>query len=591
MQEIDTLNWSTPKQVNTRNGPCLVKTAPPSEGFWNLYREHKEALQSAGFSISKFGGEWAVNWWMRGTEFLYPHIVEDIQSESLEPLPLLPLGNETGFKSWQPPLVQTIVAAMKEYQCSLNGCGTGVGKTFITLGAQRERERRLLIVCPKVIVPQWERACYAMGVKYVGVYGWEWMKTGKTPWGKWDKDSGKGKKKGKTDFRWWLPDDVDVVFDECHRAKAMDTQNAAMVISAKDQGVRMFLLSATIANDPTKMRATGYALGLHNDGQDYYKWMARHGVVRKQFIVGVGGKMTYDGVGSMDSEDEARPSRRRISILKFEGGERHLKAIHNSIFPRKGCRLVAEDIADFPETQIIAEPYELEEAGEIRAAYEEMADNIADIEGDRDMEGAQRQANILVEILRARQKVELLKIPLMISLTSDAEENGMSIIIAVNFKETMAQLCKALKIKAMIAGISTGRAISPGYSMDKRQQAMDDFQSNKINKIIGITAAMREGLDLHDVHGGHPRLSLISPPQSADQLKQVLGRPHRAGGLTKSVQRILYAAGTIEEQVCEGLATKLDQLDLIMDGDLSAGMFPDGYSDLRPDEEEQGALL
>jgi hypothetical protein len=86
MKEIDELKWSAPKEVQTRNGPCLVKAAPPSEAFWNLYREHKEELQSAGFSISKFGGDWAVNWWMRGTEFHYPKIVEDIQSEVLEPL-------------------------------------------------------------------------------------------------------------------------------------------------------------------------------------------------------------------------------------------------------------------------------------------------------------------------------------------------------------------------------------------------------------------------------------------------------------------------------------------------------------------------
>jgi hypothetical protein len=52
-------------------------------------------------------------------------------------------------------------------------------------------------------------------------------------------------------------------------------------------------------------------------------------------------------------------------------------------------------------------------------------------------------------------------------------------------------------------------------------------------------------------------------------LKQVLGRVHRAGGKTKSVQYIVYAAGIhIEEKTCNSLDDKLKRMDLLSDGEI-----------------------
>jgi len=76
-------------------------------------------------------------------------------------------------------------------------------------------------------------------------------------------------------------------------------------------------------------------------------------------------------------------------------------------------------------------------------------------------------------------------------------------------------------------------------------------------------------LSLHDLNGNYPRISLISPTPSAIDLKQCLGRVWREGAKTKSIQRIVFVANTVEEEVCDKLRTKLENLDLINDGDLS----------------------
>jgi hypothetical protein len=63
-------------------------------------------------------------------------------------------------------------------------------------------------------------------------------------------------------------------------------------------------------------------------------------------------------------------------------------------------------------------------------------------------------------------------------------------------------------------------------------------------------------------------VALIFPQPSAYDLKQVLGRVHRAGGTTKSLQYIIYAAGVpIEEDTCNSLDRKLKNMDLIADGE------------------------
>jgi hypothetical protein len=99
--------------------------------------------------------------------------------------------------------------------------------------------------------------------------------------------------------------------------------------------------------------------------------------------------------------------------------------------------------------------------------------------------------------------------------------------------------------------------------------------------IIGIIQACREGLNLHDLNGNHPRVALIMPCPSIFDTRQVLGRVHRAGGKSRSIQYLVYAASVpIEESICEKLDEKLKRLDLLSDGEIDATI------SLAPKEEE-----
>ena len=75
-------------------------------------------------------------------------------------------------------------------------------------------------------------------------------------------------------------------------------------------------------------------------------------------------------------------------------------------------------------------------------------------------------------------------------------------------------------------------------------------------------------MSIHDLHGNHPRITLLSPTFNATELVQALGRVHRAGAKTKSLQRIVYIANTVEEKIADKLEKKIKNLNNLNNGDL-----------------------
>jgi hypothetical protein len=52
-------------------------------------------------------------------------------------------------------------------------------------------------------------------------------------------------------------------------------------------------------------------------------------------------------------------------------------------------------------------------------------------------------------------------------------------------------------------------------------------------------------------------------------MRQSTGRVWRDSSKSKSIQKIVFVAGTVEEDVCKSVQSKLSNLDLLNDGDLS----------------------
>jgi superfamily II DNA or RNA helicase len=392
----------------------------------------------------------------------------------------------------------------------LDASDTGTGKTYTALAACRMAGFRPLVVCPKGVIPSWHRVAEFLGVDPVDVLNYEKIIRGNTQW----------LKSAKRQFAWQVPMDVAIIMDEAHRCGGYDTLNSKMCAQTKAYRIPTLLLSATLADSPLKMKAAGYLFGLHNY-RDSMRWMLNNGCYRN----------TWGGL-SPGTGAQVKDVMRRLNA--------HL-------FPDYGVRVRIVDLPDFPETQITAELYQVAKPREIDKIYEEMSARLMDAAGNK-----------LVVQLRARQQVEYLKVPVFRELALDFMDEGMSVVVFVSFRETLTQLRHHFPDASIIHGEQTDR-----------QQNIDRFQADETRIILCTISAGGTGLSLHDLRGHHPRVALISPTFNAVELKQALGRVHRAGALSKSLQRLVFAADTVEEQIAAAVSRKLGNLSLLNDGDLT----------------------
>lgn len=536
---IEALEWSEPKRLETRRGPRMLTSAPLDDRklaniFWDSWRAVKPEWQERGFSPSKDDdGVWWLNRWEEigggaGAE-AKERAAESRSATEENRLPM----------DWVPPDVQLVHPASRlllNYQHdaakrvinalrngnALDASDTGTGKTFVALVAAAELGMTPCVIAPIAVLPSWKRAATMLGVRLGWVINYEKIRTGNTELGDWTFEQQFILK--------YLPPAPLVVFDECHKSKGDDTLNGRMLrtISAKHPTL---CLSATAAKDPLEMRNLGAALKLH-DGTPggFRRFCKANGVV--------------DGMHG----------------FWFKGGSRALERIHHEIFPLKGNRIRVADLPDFPETQIVAETLECDTL-EIAKAYKAADAKIAELKADLTLSAAERSSGGMAAQMAARQAAERGKLGTFAELTHEAIDEGKSVAVFLNFRDHISDFAEAMKTKCLVWG---------GQKAEERQAHIDDFNADRQRIIIVSLQAGGAGLSLHDLHGDHPRLSIISPSFSAVDLKQSLGRVHRAGAKTKSQQRIIFAAGTVEEEICDKVRLKLENIDSLNDGTLAA---------------------
>ena len=108
-----------------------------------------------------------------------------------------------------------------------------------------------------------------------------------------------------------------------------------------------------------------------------------------------------------------------------------------------------------------------------------------------------------------------------------------------------------------------------GQTPKQRERDIDAFQADEKRLMLVNIKAGNAGVSLHDLNGNHPRESIISPTYSAIDMIQSMGRIHRAEAKTPTVQNVMFAAQTIEENVCRRVADKLNSLSVFNDNELN----------------------
>jgi superfamily II DNA or RNA helicase len=414
---------------------------------------------------------------------------------------------------------------------------TGTGKTYVAAWLAKNLNSPVVIVCPKVVIPSWTKVLSYFGIKAHCLINYEKLIRGNTEHLSF-KD---GKDNSASDYIINFPKNSLVILDEVHKCKSSTSKNSDFLIKLKMDGYKSLLLSATAATNPLEMKAFGFATTLHN--------LTSY----RQFITDSGAYVGRYGGFQIDLQ-----SQKTVEAMSN---------IHDKLFnlykvSSRMTRKMFDKI--FPDNHVMAECFDMgTNTDKINKVYQQMESELAALE-ESSVNYSQHHFAIMT---KARRMAELLKVPTMVEMIEDWYDEGISPVVFVNFTDTVEaiekQLAKNRKFDGKIARIVGGQS-------DKvRQKDIELFQSDNKRIMIANLAAGNAGVSLHDLIGNFARGSIISPSYSAINLLQALGRIHRAEGKTKCIQKVMFAAGTIEEDACKRVQSKLNNLECLNDGDLT----------------------
>lgn len=503
------LNFTAPKVVSTNCGDRHLKWAYPNNEFWREWSGNRQELIDMGIFIIKDRDEnWRVHW------------LTAIQPGDLPfKVPPYMLRDRSKLFEYQPPAVSGIIASMMAHNKAIDASETGVGKTYVACAVARELGLRPCIVCLKTGISIWKRVTKYMGLTPVFIVNWEYTKSKLFPYGTMKENEYTGRKY----YQWNLIGDKNfLIFDEIHRGNGYQTGFQDMLMAAKKYP--LLGLSATLGERPVALRAVGHLLGLFT-WDDFPQWLRDNGCFRNKF-------KNWEALDNVKS----------------------MERIGKMLFPRFGVRIRKDEVPGFPDVQTSADCYQIGKAVQQNVEYEKLVTEIVRLKVEK------KKNEAMVLELRYRQLSEMYKIDLLCDLVKEYREKHFSVVVFVNYTDTLVQLCKKLKTNCNVYGKQkdADRVLNLRY-----------FQSNKERKIICNINAGGQSIDLHDLHGGHPRVALLCPTYSAKALVQALGRIHRAGAKSKALNRLVYADKTVEGKVCTQVSGKIDAILALNDRDLA----------------------
>lgn len=421
--------------------------------------------------------------------------------------------------------VKILINALWKTKVAIDASDTGTGKTHCALIVAKNMGYNCIIMCPKPVIAVWSKASDLHHYKdypntkkkWYYCANYEQFKGGNTPF-----------LKVKTInkviyYKWKVPPNTMVIVDECHKFKNYKTQNFIMIDAlnaGRKEKIPILLLSATLVDKLQFIYPIGRFTNLFSSYLESKHW------IKNQTIKS--GKTGLQDAYCMN-------------------------LIHEHIFPKYGSRMRIAEIGDmFPENNVIYEPCTtVSDNKDVDLIYKKMLRRIKKI-----IKSKGPATHILTQLLRARQASELTKVAPILEMTEEYLEEGYSVVIFVNFNDTLEHLAVALKTDCIVSG----------ENPEQRDIMIAKFQSDKSRVILCNIQSGGVGISLHDINGKYPRRSIMVPSWSATDTKQCLGRIWRAGGKSKCVQKILYCPNSIEETIVGLIKEKLSNIDSINNG-------------------------
>lgn len=449
--------------------------------------------------------------------------------------------------------------AKKGHRGFLQADETGLGKTFASIlgaygvaklkGASPKKRAKILIVCPKSVIPHWRNTLSASPLPPyadIVVINYEQLsKLLEAP------ASAAQAKKTRTKNRRVANEgkplvDWDIIIaDESQKLKNFQTSqrakafsNVAKYSAPDNQAPFIIYASATPAQNPLEMgylapvlsKIVGKKLTLKNYGQ----WLESEGFAVKK------GKVGYTWGVVHHRAEEAK--KQEMETAK----KRDIKKMRDLLFgpSSPSIRRLPTDIAGWPAITRIALPVTLD--NKARGLYEEVWSQFRSFlrlhRKGKDPKGG------LAQQLRFRQKSSLLRVPGAIDFIADMLDNNLQVAVSIQFLESLDLIRTALEKKGVKCAEYSGRLSSEERDAERLRFQRGEAQVIFFTVTEGISLHAGEQLPDGTEASSTPRVTVVHDIRySGIENSQLEGRTHRDG--QNANVYYIYAQDTVEEKI------------------------------------------
>lgn len=477
------------------------------------------------------------------------------------------MSNTIKLLDYQKEHADLIMTSITDNLRALDASDTGTGKTYVSVWICQQLKLIPFIVCPKSVKNTWITILKNAGFKenqyYVTNYESLYSKKNIVSYNEennkfiWNFDLFPDIKRNKNKMLF--------IYDEAHRCKNIESNNCKIIMALHEHKVKILLLSATLADKIEYFLPFGLILGFYKTLPDGLIWMSNLNnsptLINKKIFNDFGSRLRISDTKNIFQNNKIYFN--SIYIEKQSEIELKYDKIYKLLeYAKKVRQRKKEKNESFKNEKIKKE--ELEDDDFIVDIANIKADENGNIEIEDIKDEPDNKKDALTqyrsEIMSLRQEIELLKIDTIAEMTREHIKKNKSVVIFVNFTNTIMKLKEKLETNCIIWGLQT---------LHERNKAIDDFCADKSRVIICNIKAGSEGISLHDTNGKYPRVSIISPTWSAQDLIQALGRIHRAMGKTDCIQEVIYCKNTVEEHMGTTIRQKINNIRLVNDGKIT----------------------
>ena len=466
-------NWSEPKEVQTKNGPRILRKAEPTDTFSSAWKVHKDEIKSlgAGFGRDMYGN-WELTWWQELSAEIQNKRKESIEASRATSAEI-ELPHPPGLDYM--PFQKAGIRYALDRKGVLFGDEMGLGKTIQAIGViNADPEiKTAIIVCPKSLKLNWKRELEKWLTRplTIGVANGDYPDT--------DIVILNYESLGKympriTERSWGI-----CVLDEAHfikNQKAQRSQKAKMIKANR----KLRLTGTPIVNRPAE---------LYNIIEDLGGSWGSFFSFAKRYCNAHNNGYGWDFSGAANLDELQRRLRETIMV-------RRLKSEVLTELPRK-IRQIVEVEAENGAKQAVKTEQAYETASDERLASLRAQVELSKAESEEAYKTAveslrNAQQIDFTEMSRLRHETAVAKVPAVLAHVENLMEdnNGYKVILAAHHHDVIDQLRTGLAEYQPV--ILTGES-----SEQERQQAVDDFQNKHDVKVfIGSITAAGVGITL-----------------------------------------------------------------------------------------------